>query len=45
MPHLECGPIPSGRRVATISFAVEGRNASEIPTALDPHQMRISMAH
>jgi selenocysteine lyase/cysteine desulfurase len=29
------------RRVATISFAVEGRNASEIPAALDPHKIGI----
>jgi len=29
------------RRIATISFAVEGRNASEIPAALDPHKIGI----
>lgn len=29
------------RRIATISFAVEGRNASEIPAALDPHRIGI----
>lgn len=29
------------RRIATISFAVEGRNASEIPTALDRHRIGI----
>lgn len=29
------------RRIATISFAVEGRNASEIPAALDPHKVGI----
>lgn len=28
-------------RVATVSFAVEGRSSSEIPTALDPHGIGI----
>lgn len=29
------------RRIATISFAVEGRNASEIPLRLDPHKIGV----
>ena len=29
------------RRIATVSFAVEGRNASEIPAALDRHRIGI----
>jgi selenocysteine lyase/cysteine desulfurase len=43
-PHVRILGEPAAdrmRRVATVSFAIEGRNAAEIPTALDPHRIGI----
>lgn len=36
--HPDADPA---RRVATVSFVVEGRSSSEIPAALDPHKIGI----